>query len=318
MNSIKVCVRVRPFSQRELDLGERSCLAMPSSTQTTVRDKDGVVKEFVFDRAYWSFNPKDCHFASQETLMNELGLELTESALDGYNSCLMAYGQTGSGKTFSILGSESSPAARGMLPRLVDAFFDALEVEKPKDPTMKSTCNVTYIEIYNEHIRDLLQPPHAKPVPLTIHCSATVGVYIQGVIHTNVFCKADVMRLIDFGAKARTVASTSMNATSSRSHCIFTFETKRSSKRVDGTPVQLRSLLNLVDLAGSERQSKTNARGMRLKESGSINKSLSHLALVINKLADIDHRNAVRADRRERQQTPERTCSLNSTGHRQH
>mmetsp|Transcript_93760 Transcript_93760/g.148038 ORF Transcript_93760/g.148038 Transcript_93760/m.148038 type:complete len:1003 (-) Transcript_93760:279-3287(-) len=287
-SNIKVCVRVRPFNDREKNEGTTLCVQMPSQSDVVVRNIAGLEKTFSFDRTYWSHDPRDMHCDDQSVLMNELGLELEDNCFQGYNSCLFAYGQTGSGKTYSVLGQPHPPDLRGLLPRIIDDFFRTIDKEKAKtDCTVEFSCNVTYIEIYNEEIKDLLCPTAGK---LEVRSNPKVGVYIQNLKEVPVFDKKGVQDLLDFGAKARTVAATCMNDQSSRSHCIFALE--MISKRTNdmGGQTQLRAKLNLVDLAGSERQTKTHASGERLKEGSSINKSLSNLALVISKLAEMSER----------------------------
>eukprot|EP00927_Polykrikos_kofoidii_P034823 TRINITY_DN29457_c0_g1_i1.p1 TRINITY_DN29457_c0_g1~~TRINITY_DN29457_c0_g1_i1.p1 ORF type:complete len:953 (+),score=167.82 TRINITY_DN29457_c0_g1_i1:311-2860(+) len=267
------------------------CVRMPSRTNVCVADESNQAWEkiFSFDRAYWSTDESQ-EFASQQTLQDELGTELMEIVLDGYNACMFAYGQTGSGKTFSVLGSQAPPEQRGLLPRIVDALFD--RVEELKSDGTSFTFNVTYMEIYQEQCRDLLRPRDSlKEAPkLTVHQSPTVGIYVQGLSNNPAFKAEDVRHLLDFGTKSRTVGATSMNDQSSRSHCIFTLETKQVKKLPGGGTSTMRCKLNLVDLAGSERQSKTHATGTRLKEGCNINQSLSNLSLVIHKLAEMSEK----------------------------
>eukprot|EP00931_Biecheleriopsis_adriatica_P049595 TRINITY_DN28694_c0_g1_i1.p1 TRINITY_DN28694_c0_g1~~TRINITY_DN28694_c0_g1_i1.p1 ORF type:complete len:991 (-),score=232.42 TRINITY_DN28694_c0_g1_i1:40-2790(-) len=251
-------------------------------------DSKAETKTFSFDRAYWSAKPGDAHYISQETLMQDLGVELRNNALEGYNSCLFAYGQTGSGKTFSVLGNDSPCENRGLLPRIVEDIFMTIEDLKD-DPNDSSTftTSVSYLEIYNEQIRDLLASESEMGKKLEVRNHPKVGTFVQGIKDVPVFAWQDVKGWLDFGVQARAVASTVMNATSSRSHCIFTLEIARTVTKPSGKTIQLRSKVNLVDLAGSERQKKTQATGSRLKEGAMINQSLSNLALVISRLADM-------------------------------
>uniref|UniRef100_A0A7S4QWX0 Kinesin motor domain-containing protein n=1 Tax=Alexandrium monilatum TaxID=311494 RepID=A0A7S4QWX0_9DINO len=281
--NIKVCVRVRPFNRRELASNESRCVHVRSRSEVALTDVLEAEKSFSFDRAYdSSIEPTHVDFASQETLMADLGVEVKENSLGGYNSCLFAYGQTGSGKTFSVLGSPDLP---GLLPRVVSQVFDELSAGGEGMGTY--SCSVAYLEIYMEALRDLLAPP-GDTTKLEVRNSPQVGVYIQNLKETPVFTKHDVSQLLEFGAKNRMVAATCMNDQSSRSHCIFTLEIRRKIPGQDGQPPQLlRSKLNLVDLAGSERQKRTQAAGGTLKEGAAINQSLSHLANVIFKLAEL-------------------------------
>jgi len=280
-DNIKVCVRVRPFAARET--GETCCVQMPSLQQVVCNDGGKISKTWDFDRSYWSHNVNDKHFASQQTLMDELGMELVQNILGGFNSCLFAYGQTGSGKTHSVLGQMSPPENQGLLPRIVNEVFVEGEGMQGR-VTCKYKCS--YLEIYNEHIRDLLLPMSTtEKSKLEVRHHPQFGVYVPGLTESAVVNHSEVDKLINFGAQARTVAATNMNATSSRSHCIFTLNVEKLEDR-GGLKSQLRGLLNFVDLAGSERQSKTGATGARLKEGCMINTSLTNLAIVINKLAE--------------------------------
>eukprot|EP00928_Gymnodinium_smaydae_P028524 TRINITY_DN21727_c1_g4_i1.p1 TRINITY_DN21727_c1_g4~~TRINITY_DN21727_c1_g4_i1.p1 ORF type:complete len:852 (-),score=197.37 TRINITY_DN21727_c1_g4_i1:98-2653(-) len=282
--SIKVCIRVRPFAKREV--GKKCCISMPNKSHVVVTDENGHSKEFEYDRAYWSHNPGDAHFASQETLMQEVGIEMLNNAHEGFNCCLFAYGQTGSGKTHSVLGGETAEM-RGLLPRVLEALFTDVRQETTK--TVRFICKVSYCEIYHEQIQDLLMPPDSRQEQgkLEVRSHPKFGHYVPGLTESVVESYEEVQKMLEFGMAARSVAATNMNAGSSRSHCIFAFELERITTPADGgAESHLRSKVNLVDLAGSERQSKTGAEGKTLKEGAMINQSLTNLALVIAKLAD--------------------------------
>jgi len=291
--AIKVCVRLRPFNKRELQMDEVVCVEMPSETDVWLQEVPGSsdpahTKTFTFDRAYWSFDPDNqAKFHSQEHLMNDLGQEMVQNSLNGYNCCLFAYGQTGAGKTWSILGAPA-PDLLGLLPRIIDKIFDQM-ISDSSDPVnpISFSCSATYMEIYNEQVIDLLRAPDARTEVLSVRRNPQVGVYVEGLKNVPVFEKKEVQELLDFGVKTRSVGETCMNAASSRSHCIFTLETRRKKKSAEGVVTEVTSRLNIVDLAGSERQGKTQASGGRLKEGAAINKSLSALALVITKLAEL-------------------------------
>eukprot|EP00930_Biecheleria_cincta_P039976 TRINITY_DN27428_c0_g1_i1.p1 TRINITY_DN27428_c0_g1~~TRINITY_DN27428_c0_g1_i1.p1 ORF type:complete len:983 (-),score=197.88 TRINITY_DN27428_c0_g1_i1:9-2957(-) len=291
-DTIKVCVRVRPISQLELEGSSKLCVRIPLERpySRTVHlfntaFSNSSPKVFSFDRAYWSAEPRDEHFVSQEHVMQDLGVELKNNALEGYNNCLFAYGQTGSGKTYSVLGDADSPENRGLLPRICEDIFRTIK-ELEDDPTDASAfaTSVSYLEIYNEQIRDLLALEERPKLDVRSH--PQVGTYVQGLKDVPVFSWSEVADLLEFGTKQRAVASTVMNATSSRSHCIFTMEIARTITMPAGSSKQWLSKVNLVDLAGSERQKKTQATGERLKEGAMINQSLTALALVISKLAE--------------------------------
>jgi len=283
-NNIKVCVRVRPFAEREA--GETLCVQMPTDTQVVMTDSRKHQKPFELDRCYWSHEPKAPNFASQDTLMEELGNEILTNVKDGFNNCLFAYGQTGSGKTHSVLGNEDNPHNRGLLPRIIEKLFEEIDQDQEQMEEVSYRCKVSYLEIYNEHIRDLLVPPDKRDnVNLPVRQHKKLGCYVPGLTENAVTKYKEVKKMIDFGAKTRVVAATNMNAGSSRSHCIFIFYMDKESV-VNGRKSQLRARVNLVDLAGSERVEKTGSTGDRLKEGAKINQSLSNLATVINKLAE--------------------------------
>lgn len=283
--NIKVCVRVRPFLPREENATKCCCIKMPNETRIEITEEDGKERNYTYDRAYWSHNKDHPLFADQVTLMNELGYMLIENALAGFNCCLFAYGQTGSGKTHSVLGYLDPPENKGLLPRIVEHIFKTIDEDKKKPNKSEFKCHVSYLEIYNETFYDLLIAPDQRTKKLDAHVHPQLGVHIPGLTESPVTSHAQVQDLIDFGSKTRTVAATCMNATSSRSHCIFVFEIEKKTV-VNGKASCLRSRVNLVDLAGSERQKRTEAVGERLKEGSMINQSLSSLANVISKLAE--------------------------------
>jgi len=281
-NAIKVAVRIRPMNSQEKAYGETQ-VVLPTSEKTLnlINPIRGDSKPYTFDRVFHKRKPE----GEQETIMQELGTDLVNSCMQGYNSCLFAYGQTGSGKTHTVLGNENPPENRGLLPRIVEALFEEIELAK-MDATEKNefSTSVSYLEIYNETIHDLLAPEESRG-KLEVRHHPKLGAFVPGLTDTPVFSWADVNRLMEFGVKARAVGATAMNEASSRSHCIFWLETTRKVM-AKGKMVNWRSKLNLVDLAGSERQKRTLASGDQLKEGAMINKSLSSLALIVSKLAE--------------------------------
>lgn len=283
--AIKVAVRVRPFNQREKDLGSTCVVSM--SGKETVIQTDPAPKTFTYDYSYWTHtSPSDPAYASQETLMNDIGVVILENAYKGFNGCLFAYGQTGAGKSYSVMGGGDSP---GIIPRSVEAIFkDKDKMESSGDSEFRIW--IAFVEIYNEQCRDLLHPG-GETCELKVMEHPDMGVYIPGL--TEAPCKKaeDVQKLMDFGTKKRVVAATNMNATSSRSHAVFTVKVQR----LQGAPPEegkkdarkaMNAKINLVDLAGSERVNKTGAEGATLKEGCAINQSLSALGMVIKELSE--------------------------------
>lgn len=239
-------------------------------------------KTFAFDKSYWSFNKNDDTFAGQENLFADLGNPLLDNAFQGYNNCIFAYGQTGSGKSYSMMGYGEEA---GVIPRICREMFDRI-VNMQQDPHLKCTVEVSYLEIYNERVRDLLNPSTKGNLRVREHPST--GPYVEDLAKLVVQSFPEIENLMDEGNKARTVAATNMNETSSRSHAVFTLTLTQKRHDVDtNMDTEKVAKISLVDLAGSERQSATGATGSRLKEGAEINRSLSTLGRVIATLADI-------------------------------
>lgn len=292
--TIKVCVRVRPFIKEELEGGRSGgvvecCIEMPTKTSVVMTGKGPEPKVYEFDRCYWSHSADHPLYATQETLYQEQGIDMINKAMKGYNNCIFAYGQTGSGKSFSVVGGKKLED-QGLLPRVVTGLFERFT---SLPPNVKKLCKVSFLEVYNEQINDLLadkgvsnevdedgSPVRKKDQKLEVRQSPTLGTFIPGLCECPVESRDEVMALVDYGMTLRAVSATAMNATSSRSHCMFSFKTNIEE---DGKAA--RSQTHLVDLAGSERAGRTKASGDRLKEGAAINQSLSALARVISELA---------------------------------
>jgi kinesin family member 1 len=238
-------------------------------------------KVFAFDKSYWSFSKDDAHYAGQDNLFGDLGKPLLDNAFKGYNNCIFAYGQTGSGKSYSMMGYGQE---FGVIPRICRDMFDRIEAVQDKNLTC--TVEVSYLEIYNERVRDLLNPSTKGNLRVREHPST--GPYVEDLAKLAVRSFAEIENLMDEGNKARTVAATNMNETSSRSHAVFTLTLTQKrhdvETRMDTEKV---AKISLVDLAGSERATSTGATGARLKEGAEINRSLSTLGRVIASLADL-------------------------------
>lgn len=293
--NIKVVVRVRPFNGRELDrnakcvvqmTGEQTVLVPPPDAEERLRGSKGGRAEgqkvFAFDKSYWSFNRSDPHFAGQDNLFDDLGSPLLDNAFKGYNNCIFAYGQTGSGKSYSMMGyGEES----GVIPRICQNMFERISALQ-EDKNLKYTVEVSYLEIYNERVRDLLNPATKGNLKVREHPST--GPYVEDLAKLIVRSFPEIQHLMDEGNKARTVAATSMNDTSSRSHAVFTLIVTQKRHDVEtNMDTEKVAKISLVDLAGSERATSTGATGARLKEGAEINRSLSTLGRVIAALADL-------------------------------
>ncbi|KAF4454312.1 kinesin family member 1/13/14 [Fusarium austroafricanum] len=285
--NIKVVVRCRPFNSREIERNAK-CIVEMKGNQTVITApegkgvKDGGPKAFAFDRSYWSFNKDDPNYAGQSNLFDDLGQPLLDNAFQGYNNCIFAYGQTGSGKSYSMMGYGKEI---GIIPMICQDMFKRIE-ELQKDKTTKCTVEVSYLEIYNERVRDLLNPSTKGNLKVREHPST--GPYVEDLAKLAVNGFQEIEHLMDEGNKARTVAATNMNQTSSRSHAVFTLMLTQKKFDTD-TKMEMEKVakISLVDLAGSERATSTGATGARLKEGAEINRSLSTLGRVIAALADL-------------------------------
>ncbi|GAP85834.2 putative kinesin-II 85 kDa subunit [Rosellinia necatrix] len=290
--NIKVVVRCRPFNSREIDRGSKCIVEMknnqtvltvpPDSSHGGKGPKDLAPKAFAFDRSYWSFDKNDPNYAGQENLHDDLGKPLLDNAFQGYNNCIFAYGQTGSGKSYSMMGYGKE---HGIIPKICQDMFERIGALQ-QDKNTRCTVEVSYLEIYNERVRDLLNPSTKGNLKVREHPST--GPYVEDLAKLVVGSFQEIENLMDEGNKARTVAATNMNETSSRSHAVFTLILTQKSYDTD-TKMELekQAKISLVDLAGSERATSTGATGARLKEGAEINRSLSTLGRVIAALADL-------------------------------
>uniref|UniRef100_A0A670HV32 Kinesin family member 13B n=1 Tax=Podarcis muralis TaxID=64176 RepID=A0A670HV32_PODMU len=220
-------------------------------------------------------------YAGQDVVFKCLGENILQNAFEGYNACIFAYGQTGSGKSYTMMGTADQP---GLIPRLCSTLFERAQKEESEEQSFK--VEVSYMEIYNEKVRDLLDPKGSRQ-SLKVREHSVYGPYVDGLSKLAVACYKDIESLMSEGNKSRTVAATNMNEESSRSHAVFKIiltHTLYDAK--SGTSGEKVGKLSLVDLAGSERATKTGAAGDRLKEGSNINKSLTTLGLVISALAD--------------------------------
>lgn len=244
--------------------------------------KDLTPKVFAFDKSYWSFNRDDPNYAGQSNLHDDLGKPLLDNAFQGYNNCIFAYGQTGSGKSYSMMGYGKE---HGIIPNICQDMFKRIN-DLQSDSNLRCTVEVSYLEIYNERVRDLLNPTTKGNLKVREHPST--GPYVEDLAKLVVSSFQEIEHLMDEGNKARTVAATNMNETSSRSHAVFTLTL--TQKRFDtetNMSMEKVAKISLVDLAGSERATSTGATGARLKEGAEINRSLSTLGRVIAALADL-------------------------------
>ncbi|XP_009214836.3 kinesin-like protein KIF16B isoform X4 [Papio anubis] len=292
MASVKVAVRVRPMNRREKDLEAKFIIQMEKSktTITNLKIPEGGTgdsgrertKTFTYDFSFYSADTKSPDYVSQEMVFKTLGTDVVKSAFEGYNACVFAYGQTGSGKSYTMMGNSGDS---GLIPRICEGLFSRINETTRWDEASFRT-EVSYLEIYNERVRDLLRRKSSKTFNLRVREHPKEGPYVEDLSKHLVQNYADVEELMDAGNINRTTAATGMNDVSSRSHAIFTI--KFTQAKFDSEmPCETVSKIHLVDLAGSERADATGATGVRLKEGGNINKSLVTLGNVISALADL-------------------------------
>ncbi|XP_078503099.1 kinesin-like protein KIF28 [Lissotriton helveticus] len=263
-----------------------------NSNCTTIFDpkNPGHGKTFNFDLAYWSHDGflkdsngllipdnADSRYADQKRVFCDLGQGVLNNAWQGYNATLLAYGQTGSGKSYSMIGYGAN---RGIIPIICEELFKA--IQNNQDKTKQYQVTFSMLEIYNEQVTDLLSKTK-KAGGLKVREDQQQGFYVDGLKLVPCESYSQIERLMEQGAKIRTTASTSMNASSSRSHMVITIQFKQLFLEEDITK---QSIINLVDLAGSERQKSSGSEGDRLREGTCVNLSLTTLGNVISALAE--------------------------------
>ncbi|XP_047060950.1 kinesin-like protein KIN-7I [Lolium rigidum] len=268
MDRIHVTVRARPLSAEDAQSSpwRISGNAVALTTQPSTR--------FDFDEIF----SEECRTADVYGARTK---HIVDSAVQGFNGTVFAYGQTNSGKTYTMRGSANEP---GIIPLAVHDLFRSIQEHMDREFLVR----MSYMEIYNEEINDLLVPEHRK---LQIHENYERGIYVAGLREEIVTYPEQVLDFVSFGESHRHIGETNMNVYSSRSHTIFRMviesrEKADETEAGDSCDAVRVSVLNLVDLAGSERAAKTGAEGVRLKEGSHINKSLMTLGTVIKKLSE--------------------------------
>ena len=280
--------RVRPASATE----GAACVHVPSETEVVVTQggRDGR-RAFTFDHVFGTQSGQADVFEEVEPVL--------ESVLGGFNVCIFAYGQTGSGKTFTMEGKRDDESLAGINPRALRELFKMLEERRrlenlgsdKGEGRWEYEVSVSYLEIYNENLRDLLAPatsnpnanPNAKKGGLDVRSLPGVPVEVPGLTVASVECMEEVEDALASGGARRSVSATKMNATSSRSHSIFSVTV---NGRHSGTGQTTHGKLHLVDLAGSERVKKSEVSGQGMAEAQHINKSLSALGDVMAALQE--------------------------------
>ncbi|XP_043280889.1 kinesin-like protein KIF3A isoform X2 [Venturia canescens] len=279
IENVRVVVRVRPLNGKELDGHSKNIVRVDTlNSEITVENPNAAQGEppkvFSFDAVF------DID-STQVDIYNETARPIVDKVLQGYNGTIFAYGQTGTGKTFTMSGAKTSPQLRGIIPNTFAQIFG--HIAKAHD-NQKFLVRATYLEIYNEEVRDLLGKD--QNTRLEVKERPDIGVFVKDLSGYVVNNADDLDRIMTLGNKNRVVGATAMNVSSSRSHAIFTITVESSQLGEDGEQHVKMGKLHLVDLAGSERQSKTKASGVRLREATKINLSLSTLGNVISALVD--------------------------------
>lgn len=275
--SVKVVVRCRPMNEKEIAQGHQRIIEMNVKKGTieitNPAKKEEVPRMFTYDSVY-DWNSK------QIDLYDETFRQLVDSVLEGYNGTIFAYGQTGTGKTFTMEGVRTDPILRGVIPNSFEHIFTHIA----RTENQQYLVRASYLEIYQEDIRDLLSKDQSKRLELKER--PDTGVYVKDL--QSFVCKSvkEIEHVMNVGNQNRAVGATNMNEHSSRSHAIFIITIECSEPGADGESHIRVGKLNMVDLAGSERQAKTGATGERLKEATKINLSLSALGNVISALVD--------------------------------
>jgi len=290
--AVVVGVRVRPFNDREIGLKATLCLDMQGPS-TVITGPSGIPQTFSFDQSFWSHDdfvmlengycaPKPGgRYADQRLVFDTFGQRVLDNAWAGYHCCLFAYGQTGAGKSYSMVGYGEN---KGIVPISCEEIFKRVNANSDKNKSYE--IQISMVEIYNETVQDLFIPFDQRPKNgFQIRESKALGIYVDGIVKNAVDSYSAIERAIDQGTANRSIGSTQMNATSSRAHTVITIEFKQVDN-IGGMQNVKVSNINLIDLAGSEKANQTGATGDRLKEGSAINKSLSALGNVIEKLAE--------------------------------
>ncbi|XP_015428672.1 PREDICTED: bipolar kinesin KRP-130-like [Dufourea novaeangliae] len=283
--NIQVSVRVRPLVAAEQNNRSTNIIEVPNNKELIVHEfpKDKFTKKFKFDNV---FGPS----SKQIDVYNAVVSPLLEQVLAGYNCTVFAYGQTGTGKTFTMEGTNIDPtlhwqsdSSAGMIPRCLSHLFDELQLLEAQEYTIR----VSFLELYNEELLDLLSAnDDGSKIRLYEDTSKKGAVIIHGLEELTVSSKSEVYRILQQGLERRQTAATLMNAQSSRSHTVFSITVHMKEFTIDGEEVLKTGKLNLVDLAGSENVGRSGAVDRRAREAGNVNQSLLTLGRVITALVE--------------------------------
>eukprot|EP00616_Rhizochromulina_sp_CCMP1243_P017821 CAMPEP_0118966644 /NCGR_PEP_ID=MMETSP1173-20130426/4091_1 /TAXON_ID=1034831 /ORGANISM="Rhizochromulina marina cf, Strain CCMP1243" /LENGTH=1179 /DNA_ID=CAMNT_0006915457 /DNA_START=13 /DNA_END=3552 /DNA_ORIENTATION=+ len=268
--NIRVVLKVRPPNEREKALPGGICVDVSNYREVKIGDRE----PFTFDVAF----PME---VTQLEVFDRIGVDIVKTAYNGYNASMFAYGQTSSGKSFSMMGIRGTSLV-GLIPRIADLLFHVAE----QSPEREFFVEASYLEIYNERVRDLLDVDATDG--LKIRESKQHGVHVVGLTKLAVADMDETMHLLDTGTSNRTVAATRYNTESSRSHSVFEMSVQQKYRDpTTGEEMQSKTKIALIDLAGSERSDRVGSTGKTLKEGNNINKSLTVLGRCIKALVEI-------------------------------
>ena len=280
-SAVKVAIRTRPtanFASKNLKLD------LEKKTIEVFIPKDYSQGMINNQQENWKFKfDAFLHNSTQEEVFETCAQEIVKSVIEGYNGTVLTYGQTGAGKTYTMSGGSQNYKFRGVIPRAIAQIFNEISSK----PELSFIVKVSYVEIYNELIYDLLSStaPADQSGTIMIQDDLKYGIIVKGL--TSVICnnEEDALNHLFEGETNRTVAEHKLNKSSTRSHCVFTIHLE-SRSRVESSEKVVFSKLNLVDLAGSERIKKTGSEGLTLTEANFINKSLSYMEQVVIALSE--------------------------------
>ncbi|XP_063722284.1 kinesin-like protein KIF16B, partial [Symsagittifera roscoffensis] len=336
-SQVQVCVRVRPFSETEEAADSRNVITVPPDSeghlfiskpvkylsvaeqQEKIKRRD-VGSEFDFDKVFDSSNPNNpTHtYSTQQTVFDHIGRRVVETAFNAFNCTVFAYGQTGSGKTYTLMGSTlQDDQERGLVPRTCEHLFQEIQRindENPEDTFARFKVEISFLEIYNEKVRDLLLRQSSNDEnglseeggkkrssrggskqALRVREHPKEGVIVEGLSRHIVNDYDAVEDFLRKGNKVRVSGATHVHEQSSRSHAIFTVHFVQADISDDGIPNERVAKINLVDLAGSERADPSSDYNReRFKEGVNINKSLVSLGNVIDSLAELSQQSSSR------------------------
>jgi kinesin family protein 11 len=268
-------VRCRPLNAEEKRTGQPIVVSCDNSTNVTISYGNTIrkaEKTFSFDKVFGTYS-------TQEEVFDSIVRPIVEEALDGFNCTVFAYGQTGTGKTHTMEGDITNPEKAGIVPRCVKTIFEHLG-----ERNTEFTVRVSFLELYNEELQDLLSTDTEKKLRLCEDVKK--GLVCQNLEEVAVLNVDDIFDILQKGIKLRQTAETMCNKNSSRSHTIFTMKLFVKESTIDGEEVVRMGQLNLVDLAGSECIGRSGAKHQQAREAGNINQSLLTLGRVITALVE--------------------------------